>query len=116
VVSDLDRLPDWMPSPVAVRPTGEGEVHADVPDRGVEAEGTVRVRPEQLRVEWGHAPDYAGWLQVAHAESDRSTVLLHLSFLGDQPETHGGAPADEVRRWLEDALARLEHVVTSTSA
>jgi uncharacterized protein YndB with AHSA1/START domain len=116
VVSDLDRLPDWLPSPVTVRPTSEGEVHADVPERGVEAEGTVQVQPDQLRVEWGHAPDYAGWLQVQHAEADRSTVLLHLSFLGDQPETHGGAPADEVRHWLDDALTRLERVVTSTGA
>jgi hypothetical protein len=89
-------------------------VHADVPARGVAAEGTVRVQPDQLRVEWAHAPEYAGWLQVEHAEGERSTVLLHLSFLGDQPETHGGAPADEVRRWLDDALARLEHLVAPT--
>ena len=53
---------------------------------------------------------------MQHADSDRSTVLLHLSFLGDQPETHGGAPADEVRHWLDDALTRLERVVTSTGA
>lgn len=113
LVSDLDRLPEWMPDPVDVRPTGDGEVHADVPERGVDAEGTVRVRPEQLRVEWGHAPDYAGYLQVEHGEGDRSSVLLHLSFLGDQPETHGGAPADEVRQWLDDALSRLERLVAA---
>src|SRR4051794_11021108 len=56
VVSDLDRLPEWLPEPVDVRSTGDGEVHADVADRGVQANGTVAVRPEQLRVEWGHAP------------------------------------------------------------
>jgi hypothetical protein len=105
-----------MPSPVDVRPTREGGVHADVPERGVDAEGTVRVQPDQLRVEWGHAPDYAGWLQVEHAEGDRSTVLLHLSFLGDQPETRGGTPADEVRHWLDDSLARLERLVSPSRA
>jgi uncharacterized protein YndB with AHSA1/START domain len=115
VVSDMDRLPEWLPAPVDVRPTGEGEVHADVPARGVDAEGTVRVRPEQLRVEWAHAPQYAGWLQVEHAEGARSTVLLHLSFLGDQPETHGGTPAADVRQWLDDALASLERVVTTSA-
>jgi len=115
VVSDLDRLPEWLPAPVDVRSTGAGEVHADVPERGVDAEGTVQVRPEQLRVEWAHAPAYAGWLQVEHAEGTRSTVLLHLSFLGDQPETHGGTPAADVRQWLDDALARLERVVTTTA-
>lgn len=113
VVSDLDRLPEWLPAPVAVRPAGEGEVHADVPSRGVDAEGTVRARPEQLRLEWAHAPEYAGWLQVEHAEGVHSRVVLHLSFLGDQPETRGGPPADDVRRWLDDALARLERAVTA---
>jgi uncharacterized protein YndB with AHSA1/START domain len=113
VVSDLDRLPEWLPDPVDVRPTGDGEVHADVPDRGVDATGTVRVRPEQLRVEWGHAPEYAGWLQVEHSEGSRSTVVVHLSFLGDQAETHGGGPAADVRRWLDDALTGLERLVTT---
>ncbi|GAA0895664.1 SRPBCC family protein [Pseudonocardia zijingensis] len=113
VVSDMDRLPEWMPDPVDVRPTGDGEVHADVPERGVDAEGNVRVRPEQLRVEWSHAPAYAGWLQVEHADGERSTVLLHLSFLGEQPETKGGAAAEDVRRWLDDALGRLERVVAA---
>ena len=113
VVSDLDRLPEWMPAPVDVRPTGDGEVHADVPERGVDTDGTVRVQPEQLRVEWGHAPDYAGYLQVEHSDGERSSVLLHLSFLGDQPETHGGAQADEVRQWLDDALSRLEQLVAA---
>lgn len=115
VVSDLDRLPEWLPDPVDVRPTGDGQVHADVPERGVDSQGTVQVRPEQLRVEWAHAPEYAGWLQVEHAEGSRSTVHLHLSFLGDQPETHGGTPAADVRQWLDDALASLERVVTTTS-
>jgi len=115
VVSDLDRLPEWLPAPVDVRPTGDGEVHADVPERGVDAQGTVQVRPEQLRVEWAHAPEYAGWLQVQHAEGAHSTVRLHLSFLGDQPETRGGPAASDVRQWLDDALTRLESVVTTTA-
>jgi uncharacterized protein YndB with AHSA1/START domain len=111
VASDLDRLPQWLPEPVNVRPAGDGEVHAEVPPRGVHEDGLVRVSPDQLRVEWGHAPDYAGWLQVEHADGGRSNVLLHLSFLGHQPETHRGPAADEVRGWLDEALARLERLV-----
>ena len=114
IVGDLNRLPEWMPAPIGVRPTGDGEVHADVDARNVHADGLVGVRPEQLRLEWGseNSPDYAGWLQVQHAEEGHSSVTMHLSFLGDQPETrrHGHA-ADEVREWLDDALARLERVV-----
>src|SRR6185437_11626515 len=83
IVGDLDRLAEWMPAPIGVRPTGDGEVHADVEPRNVHADGLVGVRPEQLRVEWGSedTPDYAGWLQVEHAEPGRSSVVMHLSFL-----------------------------------
>lgn len=114
LVSDLDRLPEWMPGPVDVHATGDGTAHADVESHGVSADGTVAVRPEQLRVEWGHAPDYAGWLQVEHAEPGHSSVVLHLSFMGDQPETHGGRSAADVREWLDDGLARLEQLVAGS--
>lgn len=112
VVSDLDRLPEWLPEPVDVRSTGDGEVHADIAERGVQADGTVEVRPAQLRVEWGHAPEYAGWLQVEHAAPGRSSVVLHLSFLGKQTETrkHGSA-GPELESWMQDCLDRLEGLV-----
>jgi uncharacterized protein YndB with AHSA1/START domain len=113
VVSDLDRLPEWMPDPVDVRSTGEGEVRADVSPRGVHEQGLVDVSPDQLRVEWGHAPEYAGWLQVEHANPGHSSVVIHLSFLGHQPETHKGKAAVEVRQWLDDALERLERLVVT---
>jgi uncharacterized protein YndB with AHSA1/START domain len=118
IVGDLDRLAEWMPAPIGVRPTGDGAVHADLESRGIHADGLVGVRPEQLRLEWGSedSPDYAGWLQVEHAEEGHSSVLMHLSFLGDQPEArrHGSA-AGEVRQWLDDALAQLERVVAGMS-
>ena len=112
VVSDLDRLPEWLPEPVDVRSTGDGEVHADVPKRGIQADGTIEVRKEQLRVEWGHAPEYAGWLQVEHAAPGRSSVVLHLSFLGKQTETrkHGSA-GPELEAWMNDCLTKLEGLV-----
>jgi hypothetical protein len=113
IVSDLDRLDEWLPEAVRVQPRGAGTLHADIPPRGTSGEGLVRVRVEQRRVEWGSedSPDYAGWLQVMHAGDDESSVLLHLSFLGDQPETHGGHAPDEVRRWLDEALTRLRRLV-----
>jgi uncharacterized protein YndB with AHSA1/START domain len=115
VVSDLDRLSEWLPHQVTVRPTADGEVNASVEERHVDdARGLVRVRPEQLRVEWGaeDGPEYAGWLQVEHADPGRSSVVLHLSFQGKQPETrpHGHAK-DEVEQWLHEGLDRLAALV-----
>jgi hypothetical protein len=88
-----------------------------VPARDVEEDGRVRVRPAQLRVEWGSedTPDYAGWLQVMHAEPGHSSVLVHLSFLGHQPETRSGDAAEEVRGWLDESLGRLAELFTRRS-
>ena len=119
VVSDLEHLDEWLPTQVDVRPVREGEVHAHVEQRQVDVDGLVRVRPEQLRVEWGSeaTPDYAGWLQVEHADPGRSSVVLHLSFLGHQPETrpHGHA-RDEVQAWLTEGLDRLERLVAARTS
>jgi hypothetical protein len=119
VVSDLTRLTEWLPHEVAVRPVDGGgdadgtthELRAE--PRGVDTRGHARVRSEQRRVEWsgGASGDYAGYLQVMGDDPDRSSVLVHLSFLGDQPETHGGTAAREVEGWLDDALGRLERLV-----
>lgn len=120
VVSNLNRLTEWLPHAVRVRPTGDGggatPMHADVEPRGIDTHGLARVRRDQMRVEWGSedGPDYAGWLQVMGDEPDRSSVMVHLSFLGDQPETHGGGAADELRGWLDDGLARLERLVAES--
>jgi hypothetical protein len=123
VVSDLGRLAEWLPPSVAVRPLdgtgGDGAhaVQAVVEPRGVDARGVVRVRGEQMRVEWGDdAGRYAGYLQVMGGEPDRSSVLVHLSFLGKQPETHGGGAAADVRTWLDEALTRLERLVGQATA
>jgi hypothetical protein len=51
VAPDETRLPQWMPPPVGVRPVGDGQVHADGEARDVPADGLVRLRPEQPRVE-----------------------------------------------------------------
>lgn len=119
VVSDLGRLSEWLPDPLAVRSLdGAGEpsdvhaVHVGIEPRGVDGRGVARVREEQRRVEWGDdAGEYAGYLQVMGSDPDRSSVLVHLSFLGRQPQTHGGAAAAEVRAWLDEALTRLERLV-----
>jgi hypothetical protein len=125
VVSDLGRLTEWLPHPVAVRPldgtggagSGAQAVHAGVEPRGVDGRGVARVRGEQMRVEWGDdAGEYAGYLQVMGDDPDRSSVLVHLSFLGRQPETRGGAAAEEVRAWLDEALTRLERLVGQAGA
>lgn len=115
VVSDVEHLDRWLPGAVSVHPSGGQAVDVEVRDTDGEHQGTgtLGVHPDQLRMEWGRrgSADYTGWLQVAHADGDRSSVTLHLSFLGDQPQAHGGDAAGDVDRQLDDALDRLARLV-----
>src|SRR5215207_6311438 len=86
IVSDVDHLDRWLPGTVSVHPSGAQAVDVDVqrPAGEHHGNGTLGIHRDQLRMEWGRrgAADYTGWLQVAHAGGDRSSVTLHLSFLG----------------------------------
>ncbi len=116
--ADLSTLDSWLPPGVHVEPVADNVVRADgdvVPE--APREGVAGSSPEQRRVEWGSRGDgrYAGWLQV-HDENDLgSDVTLHLSFLGDQPQAHGGAAAEEVERMMHESLDRLADLVTGRS-
>ncbi|GAA4696089.1 SRPBCC family protein [Pseudonocardia yuanmonensis] len=115
VVADLHRADDWGPGDLHVRSQDGDLTTVDKggdEDGGTDdgdATGLARVRPEQLRVEWGvqGSPDYTGWIQVMHADEGHSRVVVHLSFLGDRPEAHPGPAADAVQRRLEEGLTRL---------
>jgi uncharacterized protein YndB with AHSA1/START domain len=111
-VADLHRADAWAPGDLHVRSQDGDLTSVEKGDDG-ESTGLARVRPEQLRVEWGAegSPDYSGWIQVMHADEGRSRVVVHLSFLGDRPEAHSGPEADAVRRRLDEGLARLEERV-----
>jgi uncharacterized protein YndB with AHSA1/START domain len=125
IVADLEHLNRWLPDMVSVHPTdtdtGGPDLDLDAVEVDVQrsdgehhAPGTVGVRREQLRLEWGShgTGDYAGWLQVSHADDDGSYVTLHLSFLGDQPESHAGAAATDIEHRLDDAIERLARLVS----
>jgi uncharacterized protein YndB with AHSA1/START domain len=111
-VADLHHADEWGPGDLHVRGhdgdlTTVDKGGSDEGDGGVP--GLARIRPEQMRVEWGveGSPDYTGWIQVMHADEGHSRVVVHLSFLGDRPEAHPGPAADAVQRRLEEGLARL---------
>lgn len=116
VVSDAQRLPEWLPH-VAISapqdPSTDVHVQGDVgAGEQVDADGFWRVRDDQRRVEWGEPSrggepsSYAGWLQVQDSGRGGSDVVVHLSFIdGDAPEGTGAGLAAAL-----DALADLvEH-------
>jgi uncharacterized protein YndB with AHSA1/START domain len=107
--SDPDGLNSWLP--------GDLHVHTETPpavtvheDRtGHDVRALFRVRPDQLRAEWGTRDEgaYAGWLQVAGIGSGASEVTVHLSFFD---ESHVPSE-DAVRTSLDQSLDRLAEQV-----
>jgi hypothetical protein len=77
------------------------------------AQGTLRAaggRRRSLR----RCP--AGWAMAGgrfscSAEGGTCYVTVHLSFLGDDPRNHGGAPAVDVDQQLRRSLDRLTDLV-----
>lgn len=115
LLSDVDTMDRWLPTAMLVEPAGPNRVHVVGEEDGTryDARGLFRAQQDQLRVEWGSdGPDYAGWAQVFHSGAGSSEVNLHLSFFGDQPMAHEGESAEQIRKGMREALARLEEEVT----
>ena len=126
VASDVERLPDWLPTLTGASSPSPGIAHVEGEADGspYADDGFWRVADGQLRVEWGQPSrngqpsTYSGWLQVHDAGgegSGRSDVTVHLSFLDDS-----GAPARPESRTeqhadagLAAALESLERLVTA---
>ncbi|MQY06549.1 SRPBCC family protein [Actinomadura macrotermitis] len=115
VAADVSAMHQWLP----------GEIHVQQISDDL-AEGTsnvgnvlhddvlLRMAPQQLRLEWGsrRRPDYTGWLQVMEHPDGGSSVVAHLSFLGDQPEATGSEQVRQAtKRLLEQSLDRLAEEV-----
>ncbi len=107
VVADVARLPEWLPAVDRARTLPDGEVHVE--GDAVSSDGFWRPSPEQRRVEWstpsrgGEPGRYAGWLQLEDSAGGGTEVVVHLSFLAEEPPP--GVEA-ELGRSLE-ALADL---------
>ena len=116
VVSDVDRLPEWLPTVEQSRTLPDGEVHVEGDAGGGDytSEGFWRPSPDQLRVEWstpsrgGEPGAYAGWLQVED-RTEGCEVVVHLSFLTDEGP-------DGVEQGLAAALDALADLVERAPA
>ena len=113
-MADVSTMESWLPTTLDVETAGPDRVHVegDAGGHHYAADGLFRAQKDQLRIEWGsEGPDYAGWAQVHHSGAGSSEVNLHLSFFGDQPQSHEGAAAEKMREEMREALRRLEEQV-----
>ncbi|REE95854.1 SRPBCC family protein [Thermomonospora umbrina] len=116
IAADVAAMHRWLPEEITVRSIADDLAEADSRfyDVREDRDGLMRKAPEQLRLEWGSRgrPDYAGWLQVSDQGAGTSEVVVHLSFLADQPAALGSNRARDVtQRLLQHSLDRLAEEV-----
>lgn len=107
--SDVDQIETWLPRELHVQREEPQAVTVHDDETGRDNPALLRIRPEQLRLEWGTRDDerYAGWLQVEGIGDGASAVTVHLSFFDE-----GQAPPDhEVTVALDESLDRLAEQV-----
>lgn len=113
VLRDPEQVPRWVPVIDEASSSGPDALHVEgeVGDRDT----LWRAQDDQRRVEWGSrgTGEYAGWVQVYESgtDADACEAVIHLSLLGDQPQTHGGQAAKQVDDELREALQRLADLV-----
>ncbi|MFI6520079.1 SRPBCC family protein [Spirillospora sp. NPDC050679] len=100
VAADVETMPRWLPREINVERIATDLAEAETRDGDDDV--LMRAVPDQLRVEWGlHGrPDYTGWLQVMDRADGTSSVVAHLSFLGDQPQASGSTRTREATQQL----------------
>jgi hypothetical protein len=115
VAADTEHMGSWLLAEVSDAGPNRLHLEGELDGRHVDETGVVGVRAEQLRIEWGSegGADYAGWLQVNQAGPGASSVTMHLSFLGDQPEAAGHP--EQVEAQMSAALDRLADRVRERS-
>ncbi|WP_067489305.1 hypothetical protein [Actinomadura hibisca] len=108
VAADVATMERWLPREIDVQRIADDLAEGEVGDDG--ADVLMRAVPDQLRLEWGlrSRPDYTGWIQVMDRADGASSVVAHLSFLGDQPQASGATRTREAtQQLLERSLDRL---------
>ncbi|MFI8931465.1 SRPBCC family protein [Streptomyces sp. NPDC053474] len=107
--ANVDGLDSWLPDALHVRAghLPDVTVHEDRTDEDTAAE--LRVRREQMRLEWGTRDQgsYTGWLQVTAVDGGSGEATVHLTFL-DESHDPGKEAVDAA---LDDSLRRLAEQV-----
>lgn len=113
VVSDPDRLADWVPTMRRASPSGDSEVHLAGESHGHSYELTspLRVEEEGHRLQWSgqRHEGYVGWLEVIDLGA-QAEVRIHVT-VPDERVGGSAEAVDELRRGMDEAFDKLAGVV-----
>jgi uncharacterized protein YndB with AHSA1/START domain len=120
VATDTASLQAWVPDGLEVERSGPERVtgHVTIGEDEHDADGYWSVDAEEMRAEWGDLDGggYSGWLQVTERDADNSSVTLHLTLNGGQPENVGGEATELTEEYVDQALERLAALVVDRGA
>ena len=104
VLSDVKRLPEFVPQMTGAHVGESDHVVVDARYEGhtQHGEGWFRPDPERRRVGWGsNSTAYRGWMQVdPDGEGSRLTLFLATE-QGDAPDSEVMGTLDAIRRLVE---------------
>lgn len=107
VLSDVSRLPEFVPQITGARPGDDDNVIVDARYEGhtQHGEGWFRPDPEHRRIDWGSSSSsYRGWMQVdPDSEGSRLTLFLETAH-GDAPDSEVMGTLDAIRRLVERSV------------
>lgn len=107
VLSNVSRLPEFVPQMTGAR-AGEGDdvvVDARYEGHTQHGEGWFRPDADRRRIEWGsRSSSYHGWMQVdPDGEGSRLTLFLATAH-GDAPDAEVMGTLDSIRRLVERSV------------
>lgn len=117
-VSQVQNLPQYLPTTKAAEPQGDERVRVrgEAEGRSYDSDGFFRADEAARRLEWGadEPNTYSGWLSVTDADGG-ARVTVHLSF-GPQssvPEQIEAQSGDQrpIQEGLEAALLSIRNIV-----
>ena len=114
VVSDANRVAEWLPTVGAARAEHNGttvELEGDSHGHRYKMASAWNVSAKERALEWGGRDGYHGSLRVVEEGTGSSEIRVHVSIPEALVESSAGAEG-EIRQGMEDALGRLSALVS----
>lgn len=118
-VSDLNNLPQYLPTVQRVQPESGNRIRiqGQAPGENYNETGFFYVDPQNQRMEWGSdgKNGYQGWLQVQPINSNTCQITVHLSF---EPQSaslkkmdqHSGDRTQAINDGIEKTLQSIKNL------
>jgi uncharacterized protein YndB with AHSA1/START domain len=114
VVSDANRVADWLPTVALARAVNDGsgvELAGDSHGHPYRLTTSWEVNDKERTLKWGGDDGYRGSLRVVEESSGSSVIRVNVSVPEERTASFPGAE-EEIRHGMQQALDRLAALVS----